>query len=403
MSIQRDLTSKVEPSLQNDEILLFVGARQAGKTTLLRQLEVLLKGKGESTHFLNLEDPDYLKLLEDSPKNLLKIFPFDLQKRTCVFVDEVQYLSNPTNFLKYFYDEYRGRIKLIASGSSAFYIDKKFKDSLAGRKRIFPVHTLSFREFLRFKTETELAQRDFEVLSLSEIEKIELLYREYFIFGGYPRVVLAPLEEKKDVLRDIAYSYIKKDVLESGVRQEDVFYRLFKMLASQIGNLANVNELSSALEVSNTSITSYLHVMQKSFHIQLIRPFSKNMRKELVRMPKVYFLDLGLRNFFANNFSSYELREDKGSLLENAVYRQLLEVTDSEEIRFWRTAQKHEVDFVIGGERAIEVKARADSFKEKSYRSFKEYYPEIKFCIATLDVKEAEKKGIIPVIQAWKL
>uniref|UniRef100_A0A7C4THL8 AAA family ATPase n=1 Tax=candidate division WOR-3 bacterium TaxID=2052148 RepID=A0A7C4THL8_UNCW3 len=147
--IFRDIIDDLRRFLNSDDILLLTGARQAGKTSILRFLQEELNEKKARTFFLNLEDPDYLRLINQSPKNLFKIFPISLKEKTFVFIDEVQYLKNPTNFLKYFYDEYQGKIKIIASGSSAFYLDKKFKDSLVGRKLIFPVRTLSFREFLR--------------------------------------------------------------------------------------------------------------------------------------------------------------------------------------------------------------------------------------------------------------
>src|SRR4030042_2061774 len=171
MSIIRDITIESFKYLDADEILLFIGARQSGKTTILKQIRNHLEKQNNICHFLNLEDPEYLEILNKSPKNLLKIFSLDLARKNYVFVDEVQYLDNPSNFLKYFYDEYRGKIKILASGSSSFYVDKKFKDSLAGRKKIFNVWTLSFREFLRFKSEKELAKKDFKKISLSEREK----------------------------------------------------------------------------------------------------------------------------------------------------------------------------------------------------------------------------------------
>ena len=179
MSIIRDLTSKIEKCLFKDEVILIAGARQAGKTTLLHQLEEIIKNQNKNCHFLNLEDPEYLSLLNESPKNLLKIFPFDLKQKTFVLIDEIQYLKNPTNFLKYFHDQYKSKIKIIATGSSAFYLDRKFKDSLVGRKKIFNLLTLSFREFLRFKNEEILSKKDFKNISLSEKEKINFYYREY--------------------------------------------------------------------------------------------------------------------------------------------------------------------------------------------------------------------------------
>ena len=388
MSIIRDLTLKIQKYLDRDEILLIIGARQSGKTTLLHQIEDILKKQNQANYFLNLEDPDYLSLLNQSPKNLFKIFSFDLKQKTFILIDEVQYLDNPSNFLKYFYDEYYGKIKIIASGSSAFYLDKKFKDSLVGRKRIFHLFTLSFREFLRFKDENQLSQKDFQNLSLQEREKIILYYQEYITFGGYPRVVLTLLKEKEEILRDIAYSYIKKDIYEANIRQDEVFYKLFKILASQIGNLVNSFELASTLGISKTAIDNYLYVMQKSFHIRLINPFFKNLRKELTKMPKVYFLDLGIRNFFLKNFKLFQEREDKGPLLENALFRQLIEKYNFDEIRFWRTIQKQELDFIIDEKMAFEVKVQPDKFKKKNYKVFLENYPQIKFSIVSFDTKE---------------
>lgn len=402
MSIIRDATIQAKKYLENNDILLFVGARQAGKTTILKQIQSFLENDNKTVHFLNLEDPDYLGLLNKSPKNLFKIFTIDLRGKTFLIIDEIQYLDNPTNFLKYFWDEYKGKIKIIVSGSSAFYIDKKFKDSLVGRKKIFNVRTLSFKEFLRFKSEDMLSQKDLRKISLSEKEKINTYYREYLIYGGYPRVVLAPLQEKEDILRDIAYSYIKKDIYEANIKQDETFYRLFKILATQIGNLVNALELSNTLDVSKTAIDNHLYVMQKSFHISLIKPFFKNIRKELTKMPKIYFLDLGLRNFFISNFRPLETREDKGVILENAVFRELTEKYPVEEIKFWRTIQKNEIDFVVNEKKAFEVKINPKQFKESSYKIFLKNYPEINLSFVS---SEAEDKfiGEFDLLEPWEI
>ena len=402
MSIIRDLTVKIKDYLPKDEILLIVGPRQAGKTTVLHQIESFLKKKNNISYFLNLEDPDYLSLLNESPKNLFRIFPIDIKKKTYLFIDEVQYLNDPSNFLKYFFDEYKGKIKIIASGSSAFYLDKKFKDSLAGRKIIFNLLPLSFKEFLRFRNQNELSQADFQNLTLSEKEKINLLYQEYLIYGGYPRVVLSPLEEKNEVLRDIAYSYIKKDIYESNIRQDEIFYKLFKILADQIGNLINSSELANTLNVSKTAIDNYLYIMQKSFHIVLVKPFYKNIRKELTKMPKIYFMDLGLRNFFKNDFRMYQEREDRGQLLENIVLRHLLEKYPKEQINFWRTTQQKEVDFVINSQMALEVKSQMKSAKIRNYKTFLENYPNIKLNFVCLDCPKSEMDSF-SVLEPWQI
>lgn len=402
MSIIRDVTLKIKNYLEGDEIILLIGARQAGKTTILHQIEDILREKKHNYYFLNLEDPDYLSLLNQSPKNLFKIFPLNNIRRVFLLIDEIQYLKNPSNFLKYFYDEYHGKIKIIASGSSAFYLDKKFNDSLAGRKRIFYVFTLSFKEFLRFKGENELSNKDLKKITISEKEKILHNYQEYLVFGGYPRVALAPVEEKEEILRDIAYSYIKKDVYEAGIRQDEIFYKLFKILASQIGNLTNASELASTLNVSKTSIDNYLYVMQKSFHIRLIPPFFKNIRKEITKMPKIYFFDLGLRNFLLRNFKLYYDREDRGELLKNALFRQLIEKYDFEDIKFWRTIQKNEIDFIIEDGKSYEVKTNPEKFKKRNYKRFFDTYPEIEFSIVSFDVQK-RKINSFPVLEVWEI
>ena len=190
---------------------------------------------------------------------------------------------------------------------------------------------------------------------------------------------MAQLDEKIEILRDLAYSYIKKDIFEEHVRREEYFYKLLKILAVQVGNLVNGFELANTLNISKTSVDNYLYIMQKSFHICLIRPFFKNVRKELTKMPKVFFIDLGLRNFFKNDFRPFLERDDKGQFLENAVFRQLLDKRDISDIKFWRTIDDKEVDFVLENNNlAYEVKCQTQRIKPQKYRLFKEKYPHIK-------------------------
>jgi hypothetical protein len=376
MSIIREVTIKAKKYLESDEVLIFVGARQAGKTTILHQLEEEIKNKPH--FFINLEDKEICHLLDKSPKEIFKILPINFEKRTYIFIDEIQYLKDPTNFLKYIFDQYQSKIKLIVSGSSAFYLDKRFKDSLAGRKKIFNVYTASLKEFFKFKEFDNLSIKKFNDLTLIERDKFKELYYEYLIFGGYPRVIMASIEEKKEVLRDIVYSYVKKDIYEANIRQDEIFYRLMKILAQQIGNLVNSSELSLTLGVSKTAIDNYLYVMQKSFHISLIRPFYKNIRKELVKMPKIYFYDFGLRNFLVNNFEPFLLRTDKGQILENYFFRSLINRYYIDQIKFWRTVDGAEVDFVVE-DKAYEIKVNKKLAKVSKYKLFQKKYPKIRF------------------------
>lgn len=399
-SIPRDALVESEPYWYTDDILLFVGPRQAGKTTILRQIQDRIQ-RHTPSYWITLEDPDFLALLNKSPKNLFQIIPAHQDQKVFVFIDEIQYLDNPTNILKYLYDEHRDRVKLIVSGSSAFYIDETFQDSLVGRKKIFPVYPLSFREFLRFKNQDDLGGKDFSALALMEKQTVSELYQEYMTYGGYPRVVLSPIQQKEDALREIAYSYIKKDILEAGIRREETFFKLMKLLADHPGGLVNNTELANTLGVSILTVEKYLHVMRKSFHITMIRPFARNVRSELTKMPKIYWIDLGLRNFLAGSLAPYMVRNDKGRVLENAVARQLLTKRPEDEIKFWRTKSGQEIDFVVDS-KAYEVKVDASNMKPSTLRAFQKAYPDIVLSIVTADAKELNQAEW-PVINVWEV
>ncbi len=376
MQYKRSIFNTIQPYLDKDESLLIIGPRQVGKTTLLKQLALLCQSKGQQYFMLNLEDPEYLKLLDESPKKIFDIFPLDLKQRTVIFVDEVQYLADPTNFLKYIFDEYAGKIKLVVTGSSAFYLDSKFNDSLVGRKKIFTLLTLSFREFLHFRNLENIAQ-SLDRLTISETDQLRPLFYEYAAFGGYPKVVLSSLENKKEVLQDLVYSYVKKDIFEAGVRRDDQFFLLLKILAEQTGGMLNVADITRSLNVSKAAVDNYLAILQKTFHIYLVRPYFTSPRKEVRKMPKVFFTDLGLRNFLVGNLDFLLTRSDRGQVLENLVFRQLLEKFDQEDVRYWRTLAHNEVDFVLAGKEALEVKFKGVDIRKSSLSNFSQKYPDI--------------------------
>jgi len=385
MYYNRTITPQIEANLDNPLILVITGGRQTGKTTLLNHFYEREKTK-RACYFINLENPTFLDLLNEHPENIFKITNLLPQKQQMVFIDEIQYLDNPTNFLKYLYDEYHGNLKLIVSGSSSFYIDHKFKDSLMGRKRLFALYTLNFKEFLTFKRQTSLLKEIIrqENISLLQEKYLWPLFSEYITYGGYPSVVLqANEEEKKYLLSEMALDYIKKDIFEAGIQDQSKYFQLLKILAHQIGSLVNANELANTLGLASTTIEKYLYVMQKSYQLALIRPYYSNIRKELTKMPKAYFYDSGLRNMLMDSFDNIELRMDKGSYLENIVFRELLFHYPLDRIRFWRTQNKNEIDFVIQERKAIEVKFQAAECRPSKYQRFITAYPQIDFSFMT--------------------
>lgn len=391
--MRRKIFEALHQHLKKDEATLLIGARQTGKSTLLKQLESACCEENIATVYINLEDKNLLAELDANPLNLLS-FSSNPDEKTVFFLDEIQYLSDPTHFIKLLYDEHRAQVKLVVSGSSAFYLDQKFKDSLVGRKRIFRLNTCDFEETLMLQGKDDLRE---EIQKIKKIEtyksvKSELLkieFEKYLIFGGYPAVALELSDnEKREVLKDIRDSFVKRDILEAGIKNELVFYQLFRILAEQTGQLVNLNEMSNTLKVRAETIQNYLRVMQTCFHIETIRPFYSNIRKELTKMPKIYFLDLGLRNSLLNNFHPIHTRIDRGELWENAVFRGLADRFDPEELRFWRTADGKEVDFVlpeIDQPSAWEVKLDRKSNNSPKYQLFTESYPTIDFKFANLN------------------
>ncbi|MFQ6610195.1 MAG: ATP-binding protein [Fidelibacterota bacterium] len=385
----RHLLKQLQEHSKNKDITLLIGARQTGKTTLLKQITEFLENQGKPTFFFTLEDQQIRSDFDNHPKNLFQYIPLPTERdRIYIIIDEIQYLKDPSNFLKLIYDEYVSQVKLIVSGSSSFYIDQKFRDSLAGRKKIFHLPTMGFKEFIDFRSGSR--KNDYvHSGTLPKLYKPELmaLFAEYLLFGGYPKVVVADsIEAKKEVLKELGESYIKKDIEEAEIRMNDRYLNILKILSKQIGQLLNINSLSNDLRVEFHTVNAYLHVMQKSFHIGLINPFYRSVATELRKMKKVYFLDLGLRNYFAGDFSPVITREDKGELLENYVYRLFSDYYDPDwDIRYWRTQKKQEVDFIIQEKKGYEIKFSKKLFKPYKYKFFLKKYPDIPLNLLTYD------------------
>ncbi|MCK5122844.1 MAG: ATP-binding protein [Candidatus Pacebacteria bacterium] len=394
---QRTILSRIIPFLAKDQVIMITGARQVGKTTLLLLLKKYLEDKQEKCFYLNLENPSYKNTLNKHPENLFEIIPKTAgeTKKQYLFLDEVQYLDDPSNFLKYHFDENRKNLKIITTGSSAFYLDRKFKDSLAGRKFIFELFGLNFHEFLDFKKDDKIKQFHHQKVPSIYHNRLIELWREYLTFGSYPEVVLNDDPEiKKTIIEGLALSYIKKDIYEANIKESEKYFHILRILSAQTGQLVNINKIASIIDLSVPTIEGYLRVMQKSYHLALIRPFFKNIKKELTKMPKVYFYDLGLRNYLLNNFDLISNRSDCGQILENIVFLRFLNHHKRDNINFWRTQAKNEVDFIVDREQAFEVKFNSKSFQESKYAKFKKEYPEIKLqLISYSDVVEGLKNG----------
>ena len=381
--IERQIKKKIIPWMKRDEIIVITGARQTGKSVLLYQLiyDYLLP-KTNNIYYFNLDIPHQLSFFDD-PDRLVDLIN-SVKGRAYVFIDEIQRLKEPGLFLKGIYDMHLNA-KIIVSGSSALEIKSRVQEALTGRKAVFHLNTFNLEELFHAlfpaKKKNDVFNDDINFRSVLD---------HYLTYGGYPAVTLVEDKELKlRLLEEIFYSYLEKDIKSFlKVENQNAFSNLVKILSSQIGNLVNKNELSNTLGIHKNTLDNYLFYLEQTFVVDFVRPFYKNPRKELLKSPKIYFRDIGLRNFAISNFSSFEFRPDKGRVYENFSYLSLKEkLRISEQINFWRTKAGAEVDFIIvKGLKPLPFEVKASRIKEfrisKSLRSFlRTYHPEEAHCI----------------------
>lgn len=268
-----------------------------------------------------------------------------------LLVDEFQYVENVSTMLKLLSDKHEN-LKILCSGSSSLDIFQRVEESMAGRVRVIEVLSLSFAEYLLFK-DPLLWHLQQNATTADEALMTPLLnaYREYLVYGGLPRVALAEKStDKIALINDIYQTYLLNDVRKY-IRNEHFvgFARLIRLLAAQIGNLVNVNELSRESGLKYATCESYIQLLQQMYIIRLLEPLA-NKRKTITQMKKVYFYDLGLRNMVYNSFNEIDFRTDKGAIFENEVMLELWRSRNAgESLLFYRTTNGTEVDFVMDG------------------------------------------------------
>ena len=404
--LDREIIGKIRSWLDKPEIIVLLGARQVGKTCIMKILASLVPGK---SLYFDLEDSYNLNIFSSVDNFLayLKARGISEKERIFVFIDEVQYLPRPSNFLKLIHDHYP-KIKLIVSGSSSFDIKKKFGDSLTGRKIVFEVYPLSFAEFLKFKqSEYARTKEDVNLHSVLEnfkhftalkiiTEKIIPLFEEYVRFGGYPLPTLTQQDEQRILrLKEIHNTYIQKDIKDlAHIDNILEFNKFVSYLAVQISNLLNINEVIKETGISRRIDEHYISILGKTFVLNLVKPFYKNRQKEITKMAKMYFVDNGLRNVNIGDTRFLEIRQDKGALVENTFYTEITRSKESlEEIYFWRAKDKNEVDFIISKNRELtpmEVKYQNFKFPSmpNSLKSFIARYSPTRAVVLTKDFME---------------
>ncbi|MFB6181318.1 MAG: ATP-binding protein [Candidatus Magasanikbacteria bacterium] len=395
--IKRDLLEELKDHLSEKEMSLIVGPRQAGKTTIMRKVQSHLEKNGQNTLFYDLDkQPELFETQEEFLQNL----KLDANKqRTFVFLDEIQRKKNAGLFLKGIYDRDLD-YKFIVSGSGSLELKSDVHESMAGRKLVFELSTISFPEFVNFKTDYQYESQLDQFFRLRK-EKARLFLKEYLNFGGYPRVVQKQTrEQKRRMIGEIVDSYLRKDITDLlGVRKTDKFSKLIKIVSDQVGQPMNYSKLARDLQIDQKTIKNYIYYAEETFVVDRVRPFFRNRKKELTKAPVPYFFDIGFRNYELGQFGNLRTSSEFGIAFENLVYNQLKSKTrfSAYEVKYWRTKNQTEVDFIVTSSqrRAVPIEVKYKNLKEtkipRSFRSFlKKYEPE-KAYIVNLSLNETKE------------
>lgn len=355
---------QLQLSAPDERVVLVIGPRQSGKSTLLWHT---LAATGQPCLYLNCEDPSISAWLVSPGAFLADLAEF-VPEGVALFFEEVQALENAGLFLKGLVDRRTGR-PIYATGSSAFHLEAATRESLAGRAHrhlLLPYSLAEIAASLPGNTALRLLRLEEAIPSLA-------------LYGSYPRVHSS--NEKGQELAELVEAFVVRDASDRfKIRRPDAFRRVLELAASQVGNLCNFSEWAALAQVSNDTVIDYCRLLEETHVLRLVRPFIGGKRAELTSMPKVFFLDNGIRNQLFGGFAAFADRGDRGALYENLVFTEIAKNTNLllDSIHFWRSKSGAEVDFVVrrnDGILAIEAKAGDTRGQvSRSARSFAQAY-----------------------------
>ena len=368
MIIRRAIIKKIEERLFQGKVILLLGARQTGKTTLVKSIIETYRQEGI---YLNCDEPDIRQKLTEATSTALS---FVIGNQRLIVIDEAQRVKNIGLTLKLLVDNFPDR-QVIATGSSALDLANAINEPLTGRKYEFQLHPLSQAE---------------RVNHYGPLETDRML-EQAILYGQYPEVVTKH-DQARELLLNLTNSYLYKDILEwQKIRKPELLQNLLKALALQIGQEVSYNELAVMFQVSKDTVAQYLQMLEKVFVIFRLGSFSRNLRNELSRKQKYYFWDTGVRNALLNNFTPLALRGDLGGLWENFLLAERLkrnaQTMHSCNVYFWRTTQQQEIDYVEeydGKLHAYEFKWNPAK-KVRFTKTFLNAYPDSETAVITRD------------------
>ena len=364
--IHRILEEQVTSLLGSGKAIIIMGARQVGKSTLL---ETIFRHH-ENVLWITGDDLDIQELFSQMTSTRLKAL---LGNSKTLIIDEVQRIPDIGLRLKLITDQIKN-VQVIATGSSSFELASKVNESLAGRKREFRMFPMSFGE----------------MVSHTNLLEESRLIPHRMVFGYYPEVVSNPGNENA-ILKELSDSFLYKDILSlENINKPDKIVRLLKALAFQIGSLVSYNEVGQLVGLDSKTVERYIDVLEKSYIIFRIGTFSRNLRNELKASRKIYFWDLGIRNYLIGNLSQVENRTDTGSLWENFIIAERLKRNiyrgSMAQYWFWRTLQQKEIDYLEeenGQIHAYEFKWNDKKANVRAPESFARAYSDASFQVIT--------------------
>jgi predicted AAA+ superfamily ATPase len=348
--IDRIIEIALKNNIDFEKAIVLKGARQVGKTTLISKL---LRNK-KKVLWVDGDDPTTRNLWSDISKETLKIFiePFDY-----IVIDEAQRIENIGLAVKMIVDMKLNK-QVIVSGSSSINLASSVNEALTGRKWNVELFPLSWQEIA--------AQYGlFEAL-----KRLDNL----LIYGNYPEIVEAK-DRQTERLKELTSSYLYQDILEYGdIRKPELLVKLLRAIAYQVGNEVSYNELANTLQTDNETIRRYIDLLEDSYVIFRLPPLSTNPRKEISTSRKIYFFDNGIRNALLNDFKPVEVRNDKGAIWENFIVSEIYKKnryaphTDTNELFFWRSKAKSEIDLIL--KRADNIEAIEIKYSPRKKGSF---------------------------------
>lgn len=343
---ERELLKQVQTYFYSNEAVLITGMRRTGKTTLLENIFSKIDSKNKL--FLDFENPINRKYFEEENyekiKSSLEILGLDFESKVYIFLDEIQFLRNISSVIKYFVDTWK--VKFFMTGSTNFYSRKQFDESLAGRKVIFELYPLTFREFLNFKGKKINIPSQSTSVSKPIFDMLANYYDEYYLFGGFPEVVLKKtIEEKKKSIEDIFASFFKFEIVQlSNYRKSEVIRDLMLLLMRKTGSRLDIQKISQELNISRATTYEYMAFLEGSYFIKTVLPYSSESEIEIRKSPKIYICDSGLVNHFA--------RITEECLFENSIFQNL---RIKGNLQYYERKSGSSIAFILNNETAFDV------------------------------------------------